>query len=196
MSKNKLEIISLNKPHILDFAMARNELFQNAKSDWVFFLDSDEIITEDLRKELISTSEVERPHFLAFYVKRKNYFLGKYVGTDKIVRFMKKGSGRWERKVHEIFRLTSGRPGELKYPIIHNTASTLHDFIAKINFYSTLHAEENLESGKRSSVLKIVFYPPAKFVESLIMGRGVAMSILQAFHSYLSWSKQWLIQKK
>lgn len=191
-SRNEIKIVTLNEPNIKDFAMARNRILKNLKNDWVFFLDSDEIISTELYKEI---SELDLEGYSGFFVKRKNYFLGKFIGSDELIRLARKDSGYWKRKVHEVW-VVKGRLGKLKNPIIHETAKSLKEYISKLNFYSTLHAEANKKEGKRSGFLKIVFYPKIKFIESIINGRGLVFSILQAFHSFLAWSKQWLSQKK
>lgn len=188
-------IITLQKPVITDFAGERNKLLRKTKAGWVFFVDSDEKVSTELRKEIaewLGSQMVSK--YNGFYVYRKNYLLGKYVGTDKILRLGRRGKGGWTRKVHEIWNI-KGYIGQLKNPLIHNTAKDLHNFIDKINFYSSLHAEENLKLGKRSNIFKIIFYPTVKFIESLIIGRGFVMSMLQSFHSFLSWSKEWTLQK-
>lgn len=191
MSKNSLEIITLNKPEITDFAKERNHLLNKSKADWLFFLDTDEVISPELHVEI--EQSINGPEN-GYYVFRKNYLLGKYVGTDKILRLGKKGSGKWERSVHEVW-IVKGKVGQLKNPLVHNTAKNLHEYIDKINFYSTLHARENLDSGKRSNIFRILVYPPTKFFQSLIMGRGFVISVLQSFHSFLAWSKEWQLQK-
>jgi hypothetical protein len=189
VSKNNLEIITLKKDGITDFAKERNDLLRKSKAEWVFFVDSDETVPEELETE-ISNLKLQTSNFSGFYVYRKNYFLGKYIGTDKILRLGRRDAGKWERSVHEIWQI-DGNIGRLKNPLIHNTAKDLHEFINKINFYSTLHAEENLKRGKRSNIFKIIFFPVFKFFQSIIMGRGFVMSMLQSFHSFLAWSKEW-----
>jgi len=185
------EIITLKKDNITDFASERNVLLTKTKSEWVLFLDSDETISEGLKKEL---KDLEADGRSGFYIFRKNFFLGQNVGTDKILRLARKNSGKWMRSVHETWDI-KGKIGTLEYPIIHNSAKNLHEFIVKINFYTTLHAEQNLKNGKRSNFLKIIFYPPVKFFQSLLMGRGLVLSMLQSLHSFLSWSKEWNLQK-
>lgn len=194
MSKNSLEIITLNRPHITNFAKERNLLLKKAKADWVFFVDSDEVISKELKDEITSRlggSTVN--NYNGFYVYRKNYFFGQYTGTDKILRLGRKNLGNWNRSVHEVWKI-KGNIGEFDNPLIHNTAKNLHEFIDKINYYSTLHAEENLENGKRSNLIKIIFYPVFKFIQSMLSGRGFVMSMLQSFHSFLAWSKAWKLQ--
>lgn len=189
--KNEIKFVTLKEPGIKDFALARNKILDDSKSDWLFFVDSDEIVTEGLRNEL---STLDLTGYSGFYVKRKNYFLGKFIGIDRMVRLGERGAGRWHRSVHEVWMIR-GKIGELRNPIIHETAKNLNEYISKINYYSTLHAEANMAEGKRANFFKVIFYPKFKFVESVINGRGVVFSILQSFHSFLAWSKQWTFQK-
>lgn len=183
----KYSIITLNQKNIEDFAKTRNTLLKKARTDWVLFLDSDEKLSDGLKKEI---EDLDLENFKGFYVKRKNFFLGREAGTDKILRLGNKKAGKWYRQVHETWKI-KGKTGELKNPIIHNTADSISEMITKINLYSSLHAVANKKEGKKTNTLKIIIYPKLKFIQSLLMGRGVAFSILQAFHSFLSWSKQW-----
>ena len=187
-------LIVLNKENITDFAKERNELLKKAKNDWVFFVDSDEIVTNELKDEL---KKLKPEKFKAFYIKRENYFLGRYVGTDNIIRLVKKGSGSWRRAVHELYHLVGGtKAGYLKNCLIHNTAENLHDYIDKINNYSTLHVLANKKEGKKSTLFKIIFYPLFKFIQTLFKSKHGVFSLMQAFHSFLSWSKLWILQER
>ena len=48
-----------------------------AKNEWIFVLDSDEVITNELRDEIIST--LKEPKFMAYNVARLNFFFGKAI---------------------------------------------------------------------------------------------------------------------
>jgi glycosyltransferase involved in cell wall biosynthesis len=192
VSKNNLEIITLNKPGITNFAKARNELLKKAKSEWVLFVDSDEVVSKELYTQVLK--QIESDSYNGFYIYRRNYFLGKYIGEDKIIRLGRKSSGEWQRAVHETW-VIKGKVGELRNPLTHNTASSLHDYITKINNYSDVHAKENYNEGKKSSLVKIICYPVGKFVVTLFKSRNIVFSIMQSFHSFLAWSKEWTLQK-
>lgn len=193
MSKSNLEIITLNKPGITNFATARNELLKKSKAEWAFFLDTDEVMSSKLRDEILQ--KIRDKNLNGYKIKRKNYLCGSYIGTDLIVRLGRKGKGKWRRPVHETWEIW-GRIGKLENPVIHNTAKTMKEMVQRINFYSDLHAKVNLNEGKQASLFKIIIFPKAKFIQSLLMGRGVEMSIMQSFHSFLAWSKLWFLQKK
>lgn len=173
-------ILILKKNNITDFAKARNELMKKSKGDWFLFLDSDETISNS--KFQISNK------FSSYQLTRKNYFLGQYVGSEKIIRLVKKNSGKWVRKVHEIF-VPKRRAGYLPNVIVHNTANNLSDYINKINYYSDLHAKENKNEGKKSNLFKIIFYPISKFFVTLVKSGNIVFSIMQSLHSFLSWTK-------
>lgn len=186
-----MEIITLKKQNITDFAKERNELMGKSKDDWIFFVDSDEVVSDELRKEI--NKAIKNESVNGYFVNRKNFFLGSYVGSDKILRLVKKGSGRWERKVHEVFHLAGERAGALENPLIHNTADNLKDYVKRMDWYSTLHAEANKKEGKRATLSKIVFYPLGKFLVTYIKSGNVVFSIMQSFHSFLSWSKLYFL---
>ncbi|HUC94637.1 MAG TPA: hypothetical protein VMR19_01355 [Candidatus Saccharimonadales bacterium] len=188
---NNLVTVTLNKPVISNFAGERNELLRKAKESWVLFLDTDEKLSQELKKEI---SDLDTSDFSGFYIKRKIIFLGKEIGEDKVLRLGKKNSGKWSRRVHETW-LVKGKIGTLEGYIIHNTANNLHDYIGKMNKYSSIHAEENLKEGKRLGLFKIIFYPKLKFVQNMLSGRGFVFSMLQSFHSFLGWAKQWELLK-
>lgn len=185
-----MKILTLNKSGITDFAYERNKLLEKVKDgDWVLFLDSDESIYN--LQFTISNQ------FSNYQLTRKNYFLKQYVGTDKIIRLVKKGTGKWVRVVHEVWKPNKihSRGGILKSPvIIHNTADNLKGYLKKIDNYSTLHAKGNEKEDKRSNLFKIIFYPIAKFIFTLIKSKNVVFSIMQSLHSYLSWTKLYLRQ--
>jgi hypothetical protein len=119
--------------------------------------------------------------------------LGKIIGHDRVLRIAKKNSGKWVRRVHEVWQV-KGPTKQLKNYIIHTTAETLHDYIEKINFQSDLHALENNKEGKKATLGKIIFYPILKLIYNLLLCRGFVFSLMQALHSFLSWTKLYFLQ--
>ncbi len=187
------EILTVENKFLYDFSKVRNLSIVKAKNEWILFVDDDETLSPGLIGE-INDLNLNNSRYEGFYINRKNYFITKFVGTDKIVRLAKKKSGKWVRAVHETWDI-KGMVGKLNNPIIHNTSNSVSDMINKINLYSSVHSKENLKEKKESTVLKIMFFPVLKFFESLIIGRGFIFSLLQSFHSFLSWSKEWELQK-
>ena len=191
-----MKILTLNKKNITDFASARNDLLDKSASDWNLFLDSDERLSKKINQSFSKSLN-------QYALERKNFFLGQYVGSDKIVRLVKKGTGKWQRAVHETWTpnktlLPAGRQdsrcGILDSVIIHNTADNLTDYLAKIDNYSTIHAKANFDEEKTSNLFKIIFFPIAKFVVTFVKSKNVVFSIMQSLHSFLSWTKLYFLQ--
>lgn len=189
MLKNKFSVLTLNRASITDFSEERNKMLQKAGNSWVLFLDTDEKIDEKLETEI--NNKIESKNFIGFYLLRNNYFLGKFIGQDKLLRLGIANKGKWTRSVHETWQI-KGRVGELKNPITHTTATNLFEYVNKLNLYSSMHARENLKEGKKPAAFKIVLYPLLQFSKSLISGRGIVFSIFQSFHSFLGWSEMYL----
>ena len=189
-----------------DFSAQRNFGLEKASGRWVLFIDSDERVEEELAKEIAKFTNNFLNDFSGYSLIRKDYFLGKSLksteaGRKKILRLAQKEAGKWERFVHEEWKI-KGKVGLLKNPLLHYPHKNLDDFISQINFYSTLHAQANLKEGKRSNLFKIIFWPKAKFIENWIIKGGYkdgmygfVISLIMSFHSFLAWSKLWLWQK-
>lgn len=87
-----------------------------AKNEWIFVLDSDEIITDALKNEILAT--LNAPKFCAYRVGRLNYFFGRAVRNlglypDFSVRFFNRNFAGFDgREIHEKVVLKSEILGE------------------------------------------------------------------------------------
>ena len=61
----------------LGFGAQKQKGVDLAKNEWVFVLDSDEVITDELKNEIIST--LKEPKFMAYNIARLNFFFGKAI---------------------------------------------------------------------------------------------------------------------
>lgn len=210
MSENNLEIITLKKAGIKDFSKERNELLKKSKAEWVFFLDSDEVISPELRAEI--TAAIRDKNINGFYVYRRDFLFGRelrhgefsgfgWFGNSKLIRLGRRTAGRWERPVHELWRI-KGPISTLKNPLLHYPHQSLRSFIENVNYFSGLHAKALLHEGKKPSLLRIIIWPPGKFIYNMIFrlgfldgGEGFLAAFIMSFHSFLAWSKLWLLRK-
>lgn len=182
-----------------DFAEQRNFGMSKAKNDWILFIDADEEISEELKKEIFSLDSAQRDKNDAFYIKRRDYFWGKelkYGETKEVrekglIRLVKKGSGRWQGNVHEIY-YTFKNTGKLRAFINHYPHQDLKEFIRKVNIYSSFRAEELFRKGRRTNIFEIVAWPFGKFISSYFFNfgfldgsQGFVYSFLMSFHSFL-----------
>lgn len=188
-----------------DFASQRNFGLEKAKGEWVLFVDSDERVTPALATEIKNV--VADTENVGFYIKRRDFIWGKElkhgeVGNAEFIRLAKKGAGFWKRRVHEFWEI-KGEVGKLENPLFHYPHQTLREFIDHVEYFSTLHAQERWREGEHSNLLKIIFLPKVKFFQNWILKlgfldgtAGIVVALLMSFHSYLAWSKLWLLQKQ
>ena len=146
-----------------------------AKNDWVLSLDADERITKALADEILNY-DLQNTKYVAFRMRRENYFLGKKInycgwGNDYQLRLFRKSKTTLNsRLVHEGF-IVDGQISQLNNSIIHYSYIILKDGFNKINEYSSLEAEEK-HKRKKVTTLKIVLYPVIAFLQHYFIRRG------------------------
>lgn len=200
-----LTIITLDSPNITNFAEARNKELEKANTPWVLFVDKDEDVTKELEAEV--EGAVRADQYDTYYIKRRDIFLGRELkhgetGNAKFIRLARKSFGKWVGPVHEQW-VGQGRVGTLNNPLIHHSHPNISSFLDKINLYSTLDAQYRYQSGKKSSLWKIALYPIGKFKWNYIWHLGfldgvpgIIMAMMMSFHSYLTWTKLYLLWHK
>lgn len=173
----------------IDFAKIRNWAITETTGDWIFFLDSDEWISEDLRKELLE--QIIQDENDAIIVQRLDNFLGKALQFGEVadIRFLrgaKKGSGKWKGKVHETWQV-KGKVTHLDTPLLHEPHTSISEFIQKINHYSSLRSTE---VENKNTILQFLFYPIGKFLVNYFVKfgildgyRGLIYALLMTIHS-------------
>ena len=181
-----------------DFSKQRNYALSRATNEWVLFIDADERVSPKLRQEIndFIIEEKNKPLFNGMYVVRKDFLWGKLLkhgetGKIKLLRLARKKAGAWYGKVHEQW-VVEGETDTFENHLIHYPHPTISEFLSEINFYTTIRAKELLEAHEKASVLKIIFYPKAKFIQNYFFRLGfldgipgMVQAILMSFHSFL-----------
>lgn len=95
------------------------------KSDWVFRLDADERISQELAEEINSTLQEKESALIDGYEMRwRVFFMGKWIrhgGTHKpyFLRLFRYGKGRVEDKLMDEHIIVQGNVKKLKGDLIH-----------------------------------------------------------------------------
>jgi len=185
------------------FASQKRFALEKASNEWVLSIDADERVTPELSTEILS---LDLSNADGYYIKRDNYFLGKLIrgcgwGNDYQLRLVRKSKTELtDNLVHEGF-VVNGKREKLNSTIIHFTYKSIHQALAKINYYSTLEAKEKYKS-KSVSFLKIIFQPLIAFYQDFIARRGYkdgVHGLLISFNNALTklqvLTKIWELQK-
>lgn len=195
------------------FAEQKNFAINQCEGEWILSLDADEELTAELRAEIQALIAGEAK-FDAYFINRRNYFLGrwtKYGGyyPDSKLRLFRRvplsadTAPRFaERPVHETIAF-SGTTAGLRCDLNHYSYPTLEEYIEHMNRYSTLGGELLLARGRTSKgtasfVWNILLVPMLTFLWNYGFRLGVLDGreglMLHLYHSaYISWKygKAW-----
>jgi glycosyltransferase involved in cell wall biosynthesis len=206
----KLNNLKIYQEKLLgDFSKQRNFALAKAKNEWVLFVDADERLTPELRREIndFIIEEKNKSVFSGMYLKRRDFLWGKLLkhgetGNVKLLRLARKASGAWSGKVHEQW-LIEGETDTFENFMLHYPHQTVSEFLSEINLYTTIRAKELLEKGEKVSLFKIIAYPKAKFIQNYLLRlgfldgiEGLVQAILMSFHSFLVRAKLWTYLEK
>ncbi|SIP99103.1 Glycosyltransferase involved in cell wall bisynthesis [Chryseobacterium sp. RU37D] len=188
-----------------DFTKQRNLALDTAKNDWVLFLDGDERITPELKKEIVD--ELNKPEQKdAYYFYRKFFFAQKpinFSGTqsDKNFRLFKKSKARYiaGKKVHEKLEV-NGTVGALKNKLLHYSVSDYDSYRKKMVHYGILKGKELAAKGKKFNRLIQYLKTAFKFFKAYVMRLGILdgkegyqisyLQSLSVFETYESLKKE------
>ena len=164
------------------YGQQKNFAQAQASHDWVLNIDADEVVSSELRVEILKTlsekasSEVAP---LAYKIPRLTRYLGRWIRhggwyPNALVRLAHRKHARWtEPAVHEAWELTSpGKVGSLSAPFHHYTFRGVSDQIRTNLRYSRLGYEQLQARGTARSWLKLILKPIGKFIETYWIKRG------------------------
>ena len=148
-----------------------------AENNWILSLDADEALSEEASAELLKlVSSEQLNQFDGIEMPRLSFHMGRWIKyggwyPDRQLRLFNRKSAGWSKgHVHE--RVEAKRVHYLHAKLFHWPFGTLTEQIRTNNEYSTLGARDLFDSGKRFSVLKLIFKPISKFVETYLIKRG------------------------
>lgn len=187
-----------------NFASQRNFGLSQAKSNWVLFIDADEIITPQLAQNI--KSSIGQNSITGFYLRRSDVMWDKRLGYGDLrnvwlLRLGLKNSGTWVGQVHEVWRV-AGATGKIEGELIHYPHHSISEFLTSLNWYSSLRAEELHQLQVGRSLVQVVFYPIFKFIYLWIFKLGFLdgtpgfiHAMLMGFYSFLVRGKLYLLPK-
>ena len=194
------------------FAAQKQFAADQAKFDWIFSLDADERVSEELKKtieELRQKSEAKLAD--GYEIARRTKYQGRWIRgggwyPDRQLRLFRKDAGRWKKRhIHESVEMKpNARVERLSGDILHYSvpdAAHHHRMIGER--YAPLAALQMYEEGKRTSAIQIGTAAPIAFVRSLVLKAGfrdglagISIASFAAHHAFLKHLMLWEMQNK
>jgi glycosyltransferase involved in cell wall biosynthesis len=168
------------RPNLKNLNVNKAFGIQQATTDWVFYLDPDEVITPALAAEIRTVIDAEPPQN-AFRLPRRNHFCGTWLRhggqyPDYQLRLFRRGKAWFPCKhVHEKLEV-DGAVGTLREGMDHFTNPTHAEAFRKLDFYSTFNAELWAREGRRPTPLMamrwLAWRPAVRFLRRYGLKRG------------------------
>lgn len=185
-----------------------NNALRACTSEWVFSLDADEWFSPELAAE-VRRILADRPQYEAYWVPRRNHFLGRAMRhggfyPDPKLRLFRYGRA-WAREDTEPHATPKfdGPAGRLKCDLLHDAYPTLALYLEHMNRYSSASVPLLLKRGRHARSLPAFLWhtlanPIATFFYNYVVRGGFLDGreglLLHLYHScYVSWkyAKAW-----
>jgi len=195
------------------FAGTKNSAIGKCTGKWVLSLDADEELSPELQRQIEALLPTDPPAD-AYYIRRRNLFLGRWIEhggfyPDPKLRLFRRTTTNsaaaprfQDRPVHETIAF-EGKTATLDYDLIHHAYPTLETYIEHMDRYSTLGCELLVAAGKTSRSLpaflaNVFLVPQLTFVWNYFFRLGFLDGreglLLHLYHAtYTSWkyAKAW-----
>lgn len=180
------------------FAAQRNAALDAAKTEWVLFVDADEVPSANFAIELRRRLAQER--FVGYRVPIRSRIFGRvfrFCGTqdDVPLRLVRRTAGRWTGSVHETFA-TTGPVSRIDAYLNHETLPTCAAFLAKLHRYTDLAAEASAHRGEVPGVIDLLLRPTREVFRRLVWKHGWLDGPLGWQFCLLSGYSEWVLARK
>ena len=179
-----------------DFSSQKNFALEKCRSEWILFLDADEIVTDELRNSI--KKALEKPEAEGYKINRRLYYFGDILKhafqPEWRLRLVKRNAEpRWTGRIHEELRF-KGKVGYIKGDLIHYSYKSFRNQLEKSVRFAHLVAMEKYKSGKRATLLNLLLNPVLSFFRELFLRklfldgkRGVIFSLNSAVYTFMKY---------
>ncbi len=182
------------------YAKQKNLAAERAENDWILSLDADESLSEALEAEIWHIKK-NGPQFDAYTMPRQARYLGRWIKhsgwyPDRKIRLYHRGKATWAGDfVHESVKV-DGSLGHLEGNLLHFTCDSLSEHLKTMDRYTTLAAEQLVESKLKVTWGRLIFEPPWTFFNTYVLKagfldgvEGLAIANMAALYNFLKYAK-------
>lgn len=183
------------------FHINKQMAIDKATGDWILYLDADERVSPELKKEILAT--LKKPAADGYWIPRRNIIFGKWIKhagwyPDHQLKLFKRTKAHLPcRSVHEQLVL-EGKAGHLKKDLIHMNYRTMDLFIRRMHLYTENDKNLFLSQGKKVVPLDAIRFPQKEFLKRFFRDEGykdglhgLVLSLFQAFSALVLFAKVW-----
>ncbi len=170
-----------------------------ASNNWILSLDADEYLDKDA-KDFIESVDLKNTKYDSFSFRRKNFCGEEWIKAagfypDEVTRLYDKTKVNFDDRADHA-AVQSKISFKTKCHIIHNTYQSMTEWVDKMNFRSTMSAQQLYEKGIQPSnirpVLKslLAFFKKLFLKAGIVQGRnGFKVALTTMFNTYIKYVK-------
>lgn len=161
---------------------------QHAVHDWVFLIDTDEVVSDELAADILERKRGLTDVTVSYSLYRVGDFLGKWLNHGEyLVRlYNRKQYGILNSLVHERPEVSEERTFRLNGTLWHQGFRSINDHVARFNKYTDLEAQIAYESGKPFRISRLLLRPPARFMQQYFL-HGLFKKGISGFAVAIFW---------
>jgi len=184
----------------------KNLIKDLATGPWIFFLDADEEISPELRKEIeIEFSSGNAADYAGYEFPRLVWYLGRWIYhgdwyPDKKLRLFRKEQGECGGQEPHDRIIVDGHVKSIRSPLFHYTYTDITNQLATINKFTSISAEGKHKSRRRVGLTDLTVRPFLRFLRCYILKRGfldgtpgLIIATLTGFSVFSKYAKLWEI---
>ena len=190
------------------YSAQKNFAASQAANDWIFSVDADERVSEELTREIEQLKSGGNPQAAGFEMPRLTFYLGRWIKhsgwyPDYKLRLYDRNRARWRGEfVHETLE-ADGEVARFHGNILHYTVRDASEHHLRMDRYTTLAAKQAFALAERASLSSILFSPLAVFLRSYVFKlgfldgiQGLAIARFAAHYEFLKKLKLWEMRMK
>ncbi len=188
----------------LGYVGQRNTIRGMATHEWVLFLDADEVVTPELRDEILAEFESGANADIAGYdFPRMVQYLGRWIRhgewyPDRKLRLFRRSHGRSEGVEPHDKVAVNGRVKHLAHPVMHFTYDDVRDHLETLNRFSSISAQQKFIQQQPFHWGDVLFRPSLRFLKGYFLKRGfldgfpgLIIATLSAYATFAKYVKLW-----
>jgi glycosyltransferase involved in cell wall biosynthesis len=146
-----------------------------ASHDWIFLLDADEELSDEL-KESVRHWKAHEPQFAVYEMPRLTWYLGAWIHHSRWYpdwqrRIYRRDKASFSGAIHSALRY-DGKIGRLRGNLLHYTIRTFSEHEAKLEKYTTTIAKEMFDQGRRNWRAPMWLAAPWSWIHHFFLGAG------------------------
>ncbi|GAB4239298.1 MAG: glycosyltransferase family 2 protein [Candidatus Methylacidiphilales bacterium] len=179
----------------------KNLALDLATLPWVLALDADEVVSPELKEEMIRFIQSNGTGWAGARFPRRTWFMGRWIThgdwyPDYNLRLFRRTRGRWGgSREHDKLQL-DGPCITLAGHLDHYSFPSLLDNVRKIPDFAEAFASEQIERGRRWSLFQTLVRPIWRFFRCYILRRGFLdgfpgfyIAIVTALYTFIRYAR-------